>query len=131
MPMDRARIGQVLTNLLANALRHTPAGGTITVHTNNTPDAVTITVTDTGDGIATEHLPHVFNRFYRTHTGREAGPGSGLGLAVSQALAHAHDVHLVPAPRLNLHRSREELRSLSPGPSQRGILERARFSVHG
>lgn len=90
VPMDRGRIGQVLANLLANALRHTPAGGTITVHTDYTPEAVTITVTDTGEGIAAENLPHVFNRFYRARTGREAGPGSGLGLAISRALAQAH-----------------------------------------
>src|SRR5699024_9557433 len=96
-------IGQVLTNLLANALRHTPAGGTITVHTDYTPEAVRITVTDTGDGIAAEHLPHVFNRFYRAHTGREAGPGSGLGLAISRALAQAH------GGTLHAH---------SPGPGQ-------------
>jgi two-component system, OmpR family, sensor histidine kinase BaeS len=88
--MDRGRIGQVLANLLANALRHTPAGGTVTVHTDYTPEAVTIAVTDTGEGIAPENLPHVFNRFYRARTGREAGPGSGLGLAISRALAHAH-----------------------------------------
>lgn len=90
LPMDRERVGQVLGNLLVNALRHTPAKGKITVHTNHGADAVTITVTDTGDGIPSEHLPHVFDRFYRASAGREAGSGSGLGLSISRALAEAH-----------------------------------------
>ncbi|MBB5748604.1 sensor histidine kinase [Micrococcus sp. TA1] len=103
VPMDRGRIGQVLANLLANALRHTPVGGTITVHTHDAPEAVTIAVTDTGEGIAPEDLPHVFNRFYRARTGREAGPGSGLGLAISRALVQAHG---------------GTLQAHSPGPGQ-------------
>ncbi|HRO93996.1 cell wall metabolism sensor histidine kinase WalK [Citricoccus sp.] len=106
--MDRGRIGQVLANLLANALRHTPAGGTITVHTHYTPQAVTIAVTDTGEGITAENLPHVFNRFYRARTGREAGPGSGLGLAISRALAQAHG---------------GTLRARSPGPGHGATFE--------
>jgi two-component system, OmpR family, sensor histidine kinase BaeS len=106
--MDRGRIGQVLANLLANALRHTPADGTITVHTDYTPEAVTIAVTDTGEGIAPENLPHVFNRFYRARTGREAGPGSGLGLAISRALAHAHG---------------GTLQAYSPGPGRGATFE--------
>ncbi|WP_240974846.1 sensor histidine kinase [Crystallibacter degradans] len=88
--LDRERIGQVLGNLLVNALRHTPATGSITVHTDHAPDAVTIAVTDTGDGIAAEHLSHIFDRFYRARAGREAGPGSGLGLSISRALVEAH-----------------------------------------
>ncbi|XKH54000.1 HAMP domain-containing histidine kinase [Citricoccus nitrophenolicus] len=88
--LDRERIGQVLGNLLANALHHTPAGGSVTVHTDHAPDAVTMTVTDTGEGIPPEHLPHVFDRFYRARAGREAGHGSGLGLAISKALVEAH-----------------------------------------
>lgn len=90
VPLDPDRMGQVLSNLLENALRHTPAGGTITLHTHHTPEAVTYTVTDTGEGIGAESLPHVFERFYRAHTGREAHRGgSGLGLAISRALVEA------------------------------------------
>lgn len=89
--MDSDRIGQVLGNLLENALRHTPAGGRIAVHTEHAPQAVTITVTDNGEGIDPEHLPHVFERFYRAHPGRETfGGSSGLGLAISKAIVEAH-----------------------------------------
>ncbi|MEX5265231.1 HAMP domain-containing sensor histidine kinase [Kocuria sp. CPCC 205231] len=89
--LDEQRMGQVLSNLLENALRHTPSGGTITVHTDLDPVSVTVTVTDTGEGIPAEALPHVFQRFYRANTGREAHRGgSGLGLAISKALVEAH-----------------------------------------
>ncbi|MGX5359056.1 sensor histidine kinase [Kocuria sp. KH4] len=88
--VDRERMGQVLGNLLENALRHTPSGGAITVRTDHTPEAVSVTVTDTGEGIGPEHLPHVFERFYRANSGREAHRGgSGLGLAISKSLVEA------------------------------------------
>ncbi|MGJ9373944.1 sensor histidine kinase [Nesterenkonia sp. CF4.4] len=90
VPLDPERTGQVLGNLLENALGHTPPGGGITVHTENTPDAVTVTVTDTGEGISPENLQNVFARFYRVETGREAHrAGSGLGLAISKSLVEA------------------------------------------
>lgn len=90
LPLDPERMGQVLSNLLENALRHTPPGGSITVRTDHAPEAVTYTVTDSGEGISAEGLPHVFERFYRAHTGREAQRGgSGLGLAISKALVEA------------------------------------------
>jgi two-component system, OmpR family, sensor histidine kinase BaeS len=90
IPLDPERMGQVLSNLLENALRHTPSGGTIVLHTAHTPEAVTYTVTDSGEGISEESLPHVFERFYRAPTGREAHRGgSGLGLAISKALVEA------------------------------------------
>lgn len=88
--LDRERMGQVLSNLLENALHHTPPGGSITVRTDHTPDAVTFTVTDTGEGISPENLPRIFERFYRANNGREAHRGgSGLGLAISKALIEA------------------------------------------
>ena len=88
--VDRERMGQVLGNLLENALRHTPSGGAVTVRTDHTPEAVTLTVADTGEGIDPQHLPHVFARFYRAHPGREAHRGgSGLGLAISKSLVEA------------------------------------------
>ncbi|MEX5296758.1 HAMP domain-containing sensor histidine kinase [Kocuria sp. CPCC 205268] len=90
IPLDPERMGQVLSNLLENALRHTPPGGTIILRTDHTPEAVTYTVTDSGEGISAENLPHVFERFYRANTGREAHRGgSGLGLAISKALVEA------------------------------------------
>lgn len=90
--VDPLRMGQVLDNLVSNAIRHTPAGGRVTVAAGRTSaGGVRLTVTDTGDGLAAEHLPHVFERFYRVDTARDRGHGgSGIGLAISLALAHAH-----------------------------------------
>ncbi|GGG41785.1 putative sensor histidine kinase [Kocuria dechangensis] len=88
--LDGERMGQVLGNLLENSLRHTPPGGTVTVHTDLGARWATVTVTDTGEGIAEEALPHVFERFYRAGSGREHDRGgSGLGLAISRALVEA------------------------------------------
>lgn len=88
---DPQRILQVLANLLSNALRHTPAGGTITLGLADAPQAVQLSVTDTGEGIAAEHLPHIFERFYRTDTARDRDHGgSGIGLAISRAIVAAH-----------------------------------------
>ncbi|MEZ4725581.1 MAG: HAMP domain-containing sensor histidine kinase [Caldilineaceae bacterium] len=89
---DAGRLDQVLSNLVANALRHTPAGGAITLATAVQDRQVRITVTDTGEGIAPADLPFIFDRFWRadrarTHTG---GAGSGLGLAIANQLVQAH-----------------------------------------
>ena len=90
--VDRQRMGQVLGNLLDNALRHTPAGGAVHLRVAQ-PDAgwVELRVSDTGEGIAAEHLPHVFERFYRADParGRTRG-GSGIGLTISRALVEPH-----------------------------------------
>jgi two-component system sensor histidine kinase BaeS len=92
--VDQIRLRQVLGNLVANALRYTPPTGTVTIAVGPVPDDpghVRIEVTDTGVGIDPEHLPHLFDRFYRVDASRsrETG-GSGLGLAITQFLVHAH-----------------------------------------
>jgi len=88
---DPARLGQILRNLLANALTHTPDGGTITVAAVAANSGVEISVADTGPGIAPEHLPHVFDRFYRADPSRARGTGgAGLGLSIVKQLAAAH-----------------------------------------
>ncbi|MCR8899019.1 ATP-binding protein [Gordonia sp. GONU] len=90
--VDPVRIGQVLGNLLDNALRHTPTGGAVTVASTATSDGwAEITVTDSGEGIPSEHLAHLFDRFYRADTarGRVEG-GSGIGLTIARALVEAH-----------------------------------------
>ena len=88
---DTDRIGQVLTNLLDNALRHTPPEGTVTIACSRVDRWVQYRVTDTGAGIAAEHLPHVFDRFYRVDTARDRGQGgSGIGLSIAKALVEAH-----------------------------------------
>ena len=92
LSLDPERIAQVLGNLLDNALRHTPAGGTVTIKaaTSRTGE-VALSVADTGDGIPAEHLPHVFERFYRVDTARDrTHGGSGIGLAIAKALVEAH-----------------------------------------
>ena len=89
--VDPDALRQILTNLFDNALRHTPAGGRITVRAVRTGAAWTLTVTDTGSGIAAEHLPRIFERFYRADPGRaRADGGTGLGLAIVKHLAEAH-----------------------------------------
>lgn len=89
--LDPDRIGQVLANLLDNALRHTPGGGTVTLTCRRAGAWVELTVSDTGEGIAPEHLGHVFDRFYRADTARDrARGGSGIGLSIAKALVEAH-----------------------------------------
>jgi signal transduction histidine kinase len=88
---DPDGLRQVLRNLLENAVRHTPANGTVTVSTARHERGVQLTVADTGVGIGTEHLPRIFERFYRVDPGRsrEQG-GTGLGLAIVRHLVEAH-----------------------------------------
>jgi histidine kinase len=89
---DNDRIIQVLINLLGNALRSTPAGGAVQVRAEPQLDTVTFHVADSGIGIAPEHLPHLFERFYRVDKARSrALGGSGIGLTISRAIVEAHD----------------------------------------
>ncbi len=88
---DADRVRQVLHNFLANALRHTPAGGRVKITVAPQPGRLQISVSDTGPGITPADLPHVFDRFWRADKSRarEQG-GSGLGLAISRQLIQAH-----------------------------------------
>ena len=89
---DYGRLDQILSNLLANAIRHTPAGGSVTVRAAATADSVQLQVSDTGEGITAEDLPYIFDRFWRGDRARthQAGAGSGLGLAIVRQLVQAH-----------------------------------------
>jgi two-component system OmpR family sensor kinase/two-component system sensor histidine kinase BaeS len=91
---DPQRLGQVLGNLVANALRHTPGGGTVTLGAAGEPagEAVRLWVSDTGRGIAAEDLSRIFDRFWRGDRSRshESGASSGLGLAIAKSLVEAH-----------------------------------------
>ncbi len=94
--VDPMRLRQVLSNLLANALRYTPAGGRIELSGAAGAGGVTLAVTDSGSGIAPEALPHVFDRFYKS----EDSPGSGLGLAIARNLVEAHGGQIEAESRL-------------------------------
>lgn len=88
---DEQRMAQVLFNLMSNALRHTPAGGTITIGAELRENHVAVSVRDTGTGISAEDLPHVFERFYRADRSRTRSTGgSGLGLAIAKQIIEAH-----------------------------------------
>ena len=88
---DPTALRQVLTNLVENAIRYTAEGGTVTVFTEPDPHGVRIGVRDTGVGIAPEHLPRIFERFYRVDPSRARGAGgTGLGLAIVRHLVEAH-----------------------------------------
>jgi signal transduction histidine kinase len=92
---DSQRLGQVLGNLLDNALRHTPSGGRVTLSVERVAAEVIFTVTDNGEGVGAEHLPHLFDRFYRADTDRSRSHGgAGIGLAIAKALTEAHGGHI-------------------------------------
>jgi len=89
--VDPLRVGQILSNLLENALRHTPAAGTVFLIIANTGSAVSFTIRDTGEGIASHQLPHIFERLYRGDNARRSGDaGSGLGLTIARTIAQSH-----------------------------------------
>jgi signal transduction histidine kinase len=87
--VDPERAQQVLANLLGNALRHTPPGGTVRVTVEAREHRAVVCVADTGSGIAPDHLDRVFERFFRADTARTRGEGSGVGLTIARGLARA------------------------------------------
>jgi two-component system sensor histidine kinase BaeS len=87
---DPHRLEQALQNLAANALRHTPPGGAVRLNASREDGRVKISVTDNGVGIPPEHLPHVFDRFYKADQSRVLAGGSGLGLSIVKAIVERH-----------------------------------------
>jgi heavy metal sensor kinase len=96
---DKTKIQRAVSNLLDNALKYTPQGGTVTVSVEGKDDQVVLSVIDTGPGISDHDLPHVFDRFFRGDRSRSL-PGTGLGLNLTLAIARAHggDVKVTSAP---------------------------------
>jgi heavy metal sensor kinase len=88
---NQEEIQRVVINVIDNAIRHTSAGGTITVRLGREAGAAVIVIRDTGEGISAEHLPHLFERFYRVDTARsQQSGGVGLGLAIVKEIVDAH-----------------------------------------
>jgi two-component system OmpR family sensor kinase len=89
---DEARLIQVIMNLLDNAIRYTNTGGSVTLRVEGAGDQARLIVKDTGVGIGPEHLPHIFERFYRIDSARTHSPegGNGLGLAIAEWIVRAH-----------------------------------------
>jgi signal transduction histidine kinase len=96
--VDRDRIGHVFDNLIVNAIHHTPRGGSIRVAAGSEGDSVRVDVRDTGKGIAREHLPRLFEKFYRIPDERPTG-GAGLGLAIAREIVTAHGGRIDVASR--------------------------------
>ena len=96
LEIDPVRMREVLSNLLSNALRYTPRGGTVRVGASLSDGTVRISVRDSGPGIAAEALPHIFDRFYKSDESR----GAGLGLAIAKSLvvAHGGEIDATSAP---------------------------------
>jgi two-component system sensor histidine kinase ResE len=88
---DGDRLAQVLTNLISNAIKYTPKGGTVQVMTGAQAAGVVVTVSDTGVGIPADELPRIFERFYQVDKARGPRRGSGLGLAIVAEIVHAHN----------------------------------------
>ncbi len=99
---DEGRLDQLLSNLIVNALRHTPAGGRIELRAARHDGGVRLTVDDTGEGIAADDLPYIFDRFWRGDRARSHGDGSGggLGLAIAKQLVQAHGGQIEAASEL-------------------------------
>jgi two-component system heavy metal sensor histidine kinase CusS len=88
---DKLMLRRALANLLANAIHHSPAGGNISIHIETSDDGTTLSIENTGEPIAPEHLARIFDRFYRADPARRRnGEGAGLGLAITRSIIRAH-----------------------------------------
>jgi two-component system sensor histidine kinase BaeS len=95
LEIDQKRISQVISNLLANAIRYTPPNGTIEVGTKSSASEIQLWVSDTGAGIPPEDLPYIFDRLYRVDKSRSRSTGgTGLGLAIARRFVEAHGGHI-------------------------------------
>jgi two-component system sensor histidine kinase ResE len=101
IPFDPDRIEQVMTNLIDNAIRHTPEKGVVKVTEHSDERGLFIEVKDSGSGIPEEDLPFVFERFYKADKARTRGrSGTGLGLAIAKNIIEAHKGHITVQSKL-------------------------------
>jgi two-component system heavy metal sensor histidine kinase CusS len=91
---DRALVQRAVSNLVANAIAHTPKGGSVTLSARQEGEVARVEVVDTGEGIAADHLSHVFDRFYRAEQERASGGRVGLGLAITKSIVDLHGGHV-------------------------------------
>ncbi|NNJ09972.1 HAMP domain-containing protein [Chloroflexales bacterium ZM16-3] len=113
--VDTGRIEQVMLNLLQNALAFTPGGGSVTVRAAQDGPWLRVAVADTGVGIAPEHLPHIFERFYKSDPARSGG-GTGLGLAIARHLVERHGGEISAASTLGVGTTMTISLPLAPAP---------------
>jgi signal transduction histidine kinase len=125
---DPFRLEQAIENVTANALRHTPDGGTIRMRAERSDGSIVLTVEDPGEGIAPEHLPHIFERFYKTSSAKGmASRGSGLGLSIVKAVVARHGGHVSATSTLGVGTTiRIELPSSA---SSRSTAERSMYAA--
>jgi two-component system phosphate regulon sensor histidine kinase PhoR len=90
VPADKDRLEQVMVNLIHNAIKFTPPGGSITISSQVEGNNLLTSITDTGVGVSTDDLPRIFERFYKADRAR-AGGGTGMGLAIAKHIVEAHD----------------------------------------
>jgi heavy metal sensor kinase len=98
---DAVRVGQVIANLLTNAIRYNKPHGQVRVRTHAEQGKAVLTITDNGQGIAPEDLPHIFERFFRADKSRSEHGGTGLGLAICKVIVDAHAGSIEAASQLN------------------------------
>jgi signal transduction histidine kinase len=87
---DEDRLGQVFNNLISNAIKYSPEGGEIRINGQVRLEQVIICVSDQGEGVAPEDIPHIFDRFYRSQKATRNSKGAGLGLFLAKAVVEAH-----------------------------------------
>ena len=96
---DEDRLAQVLSNLISNSIKYSPAGGEIRIRGQVRPEHIIICVSDQGPGIAQEDIPHVFDRFYRASEASRKTKGAGLGLYLARAVIEAHNGRIWVDPK--------------------------------
>ena len=124
-PHDPPRVGQVLTNLIGNAIKFTPSGGRVDVELTETATGAELIVSDTGAGISADEMPHVFERFWRGARAPELrASGSGLGLSIVKSIVDMHDgtINILSAPDMGTRMTVDLPRTIAVSSPARGVV---------